>query len=98
MSRGGADLLEVRDLTIAFPAGEGLLLAADRIDLQVAAGRTVGLVGESGCGKSVTLRSLLGLVPYPGEVLCGRDPVARRGPAGRLQAPARRRCAGPRSR
>jgi oligopeptide/dipeptide ABC transporter ATP-binding protein len=66
-----ADLLDVRDLTIGFPAGEGLLLAADRINLQVAAGRTVGLVGESGCGKSVTLRSLLGLVPYPGEVLSG---------------------------
>ena len=67
----GAELLEVRDLTIAFPAGEQLLLAADRIDFSVAAGRTVGLVGESGCGKSVTLRSLLGLVPYPGEILAG---------------------------
>jgi oligopeptide/dipeptide ABC transporter ATP-binding protein len=63
--------LDVRGLTIGFPAGAGLLLAADRIDFRVAAGRTVGLVGESGCGKSVTLRSLLGLVPYPGEVLAG---------------------------
>jgi peptide/nickel transport system ATP-binding protein len=67
----GPALLDVRGLTIGFPAGEGLLLAADRVDFQVAAGRTVGLVGESGCGKSVTLRSLLGLVPYPGEVLSG---------------------------
>jgi len=66
-----AELLDVRGLTIGFPAGEGLLLAADRIDFQVMAGQTVGLVGESGCGKSVTLRSLLGLVPYPGEVLSG---------------------------
>jgi peptide/nickel transport system ATP-binding protein len=64
-------LLDVRGLTIGFPAGEGLLLAADAVDFQVAAGRTVGLVGESGCGKSVTLRSLLGLVPYPGEILAG---------------------------
>jgi oligopeptide/dipeptide ABC transporter ATP-binding protein len=64
-------LLDVHELTVGFPAGEGLLLAADRIDLSVAAGRTVGLVGESGCGKSITLRSLLGLVPYPGEVLAG---------------------------
>jgi oligopeptide/dipeptide ABC transporter ATP-binding protein len=64
-------LLDVRGLTIGFPAGEGLLLAADRVDFQVAAGSTVGLVGESGCGKSVTLRSLLGLVPYPGEILAG---------------------------
>jgi oligopeptide/dipeptide ABC transporter ATP-binding protein len=67
----GTELLDVRDLTIAFPAGEVPLLAADRINFSVAAGRTLGLVGESGCGKSVTLRSLLGLVPYPGEVLSG---------------------------
>jgi oligopeptide/dipeptide ABC transporter ATP-binding protein len=64
-------LLDVRELTIGFPAGEGLLLAADGVNFQVAAGSTVGLVGESGCGKSVTLRSLVGLVPYPGEVLAG---------------------------
>jgi oligopeptide/dipeptide ABC transporter ATP-binding protein len=69
--RTDVELLDVRGLTIGFPAGAGLLLAADRIDFRVAAGRTVGLVGESGCGKSVTLRSLLGLVPYPGEVLAG---------------------------
>jgi oligopeptide/dipeptide ABC transporter ATP-binding protein len=67
----GADLLEVRDLTIAFPAGDAPLLAADRVAFSVRGGRTLGLVGESGCGKSVTLRSLLGLVPYPGEVLAG---------------------------
>jgi len=65
------ELLDVRGLTIAFPAGEAPLLAADRVGFQVKAGRTLGLVGESGCGKSVTLRSLLGLVPYPGEVLAG---------------------------
>ncbi len=67
----GSTLLEVRDLTIGFPAGEAPLLAADRVGFKVAAGRTLGLVGESGCGKSVTLRSLMGLVPYPGEVLSG---------------------------
>lgn len=68
---GAPPLLEVSDLTIAFPAGDAPLLAADRVGFRVDAGRTVGLVGESGCGKSVTLRSLLGLVPYPGEVLAG---------------------------
>ena len=66
-----AHLLDVRDLTIGFPAGRRLLLGADRVSFQVAQGTTVGLVGESGCGKSVTLRSLLGLVPHPGEVLSG---------------------------
>ena len=67
-----APLLDVRDLTIGFPAGRRLLLGADRVSFQVAEGTTVGLVGESGCGKSVTLRSLLGLVPHPGEVLSGQ--------------------------
>jgi oligopeptide/dipeptide ABC transporter ATP-binding protein len=67
----GSELLDVRDLTIAFPAGDLPLLAADRVGFEVKAGQTLGLVGESGCGKSVTLRSLLGMVPYPGEVLSG---------------------------
>jgi peptide/nickel transport system ATP-binding protein len=67
----GSELLSVRGLTIGFPTLGGILLAADRIDFDVRTGRTVGLVGESGCGKSVTLRSLLGLVPFPGEVLAG---------------------------
>jgi oligopeptide/dipeptide ABC transporter ATP-binding protein len=68
----GSELLDVRDLTIAFPAGDVPLLAADRVGFEVKAGQTLGLVGESGCGKSVTLRSLLGMVPYPGEVLSGQ--------------------------
>jgi oligopeptide/dipeptide ABC transporter ATP-binding protein len=67
----GAELLEVRDLTIAFPAADAPVLAANQVSFNVPAARTVGLVGESGCGKSVTLRSLIGLVPYPGEILAG---------------------------
>ena len=64
-------LLDVRELTVGFPAADGLVLAADRVSFGLPPGRTLGLVGESGCGKSVTLRSLLGLVPYPGEILAG---------------------------
>src|SRR5215467_9474703 len=67
-----APLLEVRDLTVAFPARTGLIVAAHDVSFDVAEGETVGVVGESGSGKSVTLRSLLGLVPYPGEVINGR--------------------------
>src|SRR5947209_2542857 len=70
-ARAMSELLEVRELTIAFPSAESPLLAADRVGFSVRAGTTLGLVGESGCGKSVTLRSLLGLVPYPGEVIAG---------------------------
>ncbi|MBL8152620.1 MAG: ABC transporter ATP-binding protein [Anaerolineae bacterium] len=64
-------LLEVRDLSIGFADSRGVFLAADRIHLDVQTNQTVGLLGESGCGKSVTLRSILGLVPYPGEVVSG---------------------------
>jgi peptide/nickel transport system ATP-binding protein/oligopeptide transport system ATP-binding protein len=68
----GSSLLEVSGLTVGFPTGgESVVLAADDVSFAVDAGRTLGLVGESGCGKSVTLRALLGLVPYPGQVVGG---------------------------
>ena len=73
-------LLEVRDLRTCFDAESGLLRAVDGISFSVGRGRTVGLVGESGCGKSVTSLSIMGLVPMPpgridgGEILFeGRD-------------------------
>lgn len=69
---GSQTLLEVTDLTVGFADARGILLAADRINFQVRENQTLGLLGESGCGKSVTLRSILGLVPYPGEVVAGR--------------------------
>jgi len=66
-------LLEVRDLSIHFPgAGGTVLRAADRISLTVEQGSTLGLVGESGCGKSVTALALLRLVPEPGRIAGGR--------------------------
>jgi oligopeptide/dipeptide ABC transporter ATP-binding protein len=64
-------LLAIHDLTIGFADTRGIVLAADRINLEIFPNQTVGLLGESGCGKSVTLRSILGLVPYPGEVIAG---------------------------
>jgi oligopeptide/dipeptide ABC transporter ATP-binding protein len=67
-----APLLQVEDLTIGFPAGEGHALAANGVAFELAPGQTLGIVGESGCGKSVTLRALLGVVPEPGSVLGGR--------------------------
>ena len=65
-------LLEVDDLQVAFETEDGLLHAVDGVSFQVDAGRTLGIVGESGCGKSVTASSILRLVPSPpGRILGG---------------------------
>jgi len=71
MSVESVPLLEVRDLTVAFPTIDGLALAAREVSFQLDAGSCLGLVGESGCGKSATLRALLGLVPKPGDTIGG---------------------------
>jgi peptide/nickel transport system ATP-binding protein/oligopeptide transport system ATP-binding protein len=76
-------LLEVRNLRTHFNTDRGLFRAVDGISFDVARGRTVGLVGESGCGKSVTSLSIMGLVPSPPGVVSadalrfeGRDLLA----------------------
>jgi peptide/nickel transport system ATP-binding protein/oligopeptide transport system ATP-binding protein len=61
-------LLEVRGLRTYFDTDRGLFRAVDGIDFAVGRGKTVGLVGESGCGKSVTSLSVMGLVAEPGRV------------------------------
>ena len=58
-------LLEVRGLKTHFRTDRGLFRAVDGIDFTVGRGQTVGLVGESGCGKSVTSLSIMGLVASP---------------------------------
>jgi peptide/nickel transport system ATP-binding protein len=64
-------LLSVSALRVYFPTPDGIARAVDGVTFTVAAGETVGLVGESGCGKSVTALSLLRLVPPPGRVEAG---------------------------
>jgi energy-coupling factor transporter ATP-binding protein EcfA2 len=58
-------LLEVRDLITAFDTDAGLLRAVDQVSFEVKRGRTLGIVGESGCGKSVTAMSVIRLLPQP---------------------------------
>jgi peptide/nickel transport system ATP-binding protein len=66
-------LLSVQNLQTAFQTDEGLLRAVDGVSFEVPAGRTVGLVGESGCGKSVTAFSINRLLPQPsGRIQGGR--------------------------
>ncbi|WP_026454634.1 ABC transporter ATP-binding protein [Saccharomonospora iraqiensis] len=65
-------LLEVRDLSVTFHRkGEPSTTAVDSISFDVEPGRTVGLVGESGCGKSVTSLALMGLLPSAGAEISG---------------------------
>ena len=65
-------LLELEDLRTHFFLKEGVVRSVDGVSLTVPAGKTVCVVGESGCGKSVTARSILGLVDPPGRVVDGR--------------------------
>jgi peptide/nickel transport system ATP-binding protein len=58
-----APLLELRQLAVSFATDDGTVRAVDGIDLSLERGRTLGLVGESGCGKSVTSLAVMGLLP-----------------------------------
>jgi peptide/nickel transport system ATP-binding protein len=64
-------LLEVRNLRTRFAIEGGELHAVDGVSFELGAGRTLGLVGESGCGKSVTALSIMGLVPQPPGRIAG---------------------------
>ncbi len=64
-------LLEIKDLHIHFPLKEGTIRAVQGAALTVNRGQTIGIVGESGCGKSVMARAVLRIVPPPGEILQG---------------------------
>lgn len=65
-------LLEVNNLQISFDTHDGEVQAVRGVSLHIDAGETVAIVGESGCGKSVTAQSLLGLIPKPpGRILSG---------------------------
>jgi oligopeptide/dipeptide ABC transporter ATP-binding protein len=64
-------LLSVRNLKTYFYQDEGLVRAVDGVSFDMAPGATLGIVGESGCGKSVTARSILRLVDRPGKIIEG---------------------------
>jgi peptide/nickel transport system ATP-binding protein len=67
----GEHLLEIRGLTVGFPTRRNIALATNNVGLVLEPGKALGLVGESGCGKSVTLRTVIRMTPKPGEVLAG---------------------------
>jgi peptide/nickel transport system ATP-binding protein len=67
-----APLLTVRNLKTYFPQDEGTVKAVDGVSFTLYPGRTLGIVGESGCGKSITARSILRIVDRPGRIIEGQ--------------------------
>jgi peptide/nickel transport system ATP-binding protein/oligopeptide transport system ATP-binding protein len=65
VSAAGPPLLAIRDLRLHFDTFDGVHRVLDGVDLALGAGETLGIVGETGCGKSITARSVLRLVPSP---------------------------------
>jgi peptide/nickel transport system ATP-binding protein len=70
-------LLEVKNLKTYFFLDEGTVRAVDGVDFDIWRGQTLGVVGESGCGKSVTARSILRIVPKPGKIVEGEITLHR---------------------
>lgn len=71
--------LEIRSLSVQFRTEKGVITPVNDVSLEVPEGRIVGVVGESGCGKTMTARAVMGLLRFPGRVtggsvlLCGRE-------------------------
>src|SRR5512145_1341635 len=61
-------LLSVKDLKAYFHLDEGIVKAVDGVTFDVAAGHVLGIVGESGCGKSVTMKAILRILEPPGRI------------------------------
>jgi peptide/nickel transport system ATP-binding protein len=78
MTGAGQPLLSVRNLKTYFYQDEGTVMAVDGVSFDLAARGTLGIVGESGCGKSVTARSILRIVDRPGRIVDGEIWFRRR--------------------
>ena len=70
-------LLEVNHLRVEFPTRHGTLLALDDISFAIAPGEILGVVGESGAGKSLTGAAIIGLLDPPGRIASGRNQAGR---------------------
>ncbi len=65
-------LIEVKDLRVEFDVRAGIVKAVDGLNLTIQRGKTLGVIGESGCGKSMTARAILNMIPKPGKITQGK--------------------------
>ena len=79
MKKDPSPILEVNHLSVKFAMSGGDVLAVRDVSFSLGKGRTMGFVGESGCGKSVTAYSILKLVPPPGVIESGSILLQRQG-------------------
>jgi peptide/nickel transport system ATP-binding protein len=78
---GGDTVLSVRDLKVEFPTPIGLVRALNGVSFDVPRGKVLGIVGESGCGKSVTARAILQIIEKPGKITEGAITLHRQSAA-----------------
>jgi oligopeptide/dipeptide ABC transporter ATP-binding protein len=71
-------LLEIKDLKVEFDVRDGIVKAVDGATFDIRRGQTVGVIGESGCGKSMTARAVMNMVPKPGKIVGGEVLYHRR--------------------
>ncbi len=83
----GSSILTLSDVRTHFFLDEGVLAALDGVSFDIPERQTLGLIGESGCGKSVTAQSILGIVPPPGRIVAGT--IAFRSASGEIRVLSR---------
>jgi peptide/nickel transport system ATP-binding protein len=78
MNEANEPLIEVKDLRVEFDVRAGIVKAVDGLTLTIQRGKTLGVIGESGCGKSMTARAILNMIPKPGRITNGHIVYHRR--------------------
>ncbi len=78
MTKNTDVLIEVKDLHVTFDVRAGIVKAVDGVSFDIKRGQTLGVIGESGCGKSITARAIMQMVPKPGKIPSGEVIYYRR--------------------
>ena len=68
----GDAILTITGLSIHYPTSTGIVKAVDGVSFDIKRGQTLGVIGESGCGKSITARAILQMIPKPGKIVTGK--------------------------